>query len=483
MTGHREVWCGTPSRKTRKWCAAPYVEVDCDRVGLGPPGITPRAMKLLSILVLAALVGAHQEEESSDAPSVVLELTHGPFLAHVDSTEVNLWMRASRPGAFTVSARPMFEPLAEPIVVRQSASVEQDLTLSFRIAGLMPGTAYDCEVSCDGAPLDHRRVHTPFLGTSKARIVFGSCADERRFPHHGVWDAILARDPDALVLLGDTPYIDSTELEHQRARYREFLEVESLATLLRSTPTYNTWDDHDFGRNDTNGLLEGRENSRQAFVEYHAGPQFGLDGEGIFTSFRRGPVEVFLIDTRWFAWREDSIAAPGAKSLLGAAQWTWLTASLEASDAPFKVLASGMIWNGATRPGKPDHWGSYTAERDALFQFIGDKQITGVVLVGGDIHRSRVVEHATTESAGYPLTELISSPMAKTVMEIANAPHPGLKWDAGLMHTFLELEVDAVGERQRLVARFRTQDGKVHHEVVLQGSDLGAVRAGAESPR
>jgi alkaline phosphatase D len=460
-----------------------------DRVRIGLLGTAKppqHPLKLPTILVLiGSLLGFQQEDETVPGVEipVALELTHGPFLGHLDTTEANLWMRASLPGKYTVSARPMFDSLAKPIVVTQEASAASDLTLSFQLAGLEPGTSYDCLITCGKTTLAYRRVRTPFLGTSKTRIIFGSCADERRFPDHGVWDAILQRDPEALVLLGDTPYIDSTDLEHQRRRYREFMEVDALATLLASTPTYNTWDDHDFGRNDTNGLLKGRENSRQAFIEYHAGPQFGLDGEGIFTSFRRGPVEVFLIDARWFAFRDDSVAAPGSKTLVGAAQWKWLTDGLEASEAPFKVLASGMIWNEATRPGKPDHWGSYAAERDALFRFIGDKQITGVVLVGGDIHRSRVVEHLTTESAGYPLTELISSPMANTIIETANAPHPGLKWDAGLMHTFLELDVDAVGERQQLVARFRTQDGKVHHEVVLQTTDLGVVRAPAELPK
>ena len=110
-------------------------------------------------------------------------------------------------------------------------------------------------------------------------------------------------------------------------------------------------------------------------------------------------------------------------TLLGAAQWKWLRRELKASTAPFKVLACGMIWNGAVRPGKKDHWGTYPHERDGLFDFIGKEKITGVVLVGGDIHRTRVLRHKTTKQTGYDVPELITSPAHASVIANANVPN------------------------------------------------------------
>jgi alkaline phosphatase D len=63
--------------------------------------------------------------------------------------------------------------------------------------------------------------------------------------------------PHAVVLRGDCPYIYSTDLGVQRRRYGKSAAVSELADLLRSHPFYATWDDHDFGANDTNGLLPG----------------------------------------------------------------------------------------------------------------------------------------------------------------------------------------------------------------------------------
>ena len=281
-----------------------------------------------------------------------------------------------------------------------------------------------------------------------------------------------AVDPHAVVLLGDTPYIDSTDLSAQRRRYREFAAVADFRKLLRNRSLYATWDDHDFGRDDTDGNLKGKENSRRAFIEYHANPSYGDGRAGIYTKFRRGGVEVFLLDTRFFAATEPSPFDKDRPSLLGKQQWQWLRRELKASTAPFKVLACGMIWNGAVRPGKRDHWATYPHEREALFDFIGHEEITGVVLVGGDVHRTRVLHHQTSEGAGYRIPELITSPVHDGVIATANAPHPALIHDSGEPNTFLLMTVDNKNEPATLDAEFLNKEGRTFYRVKFTKQDL-----------
>ena len=119
---------------------------------------------------------------------------------------------------------------------------------------------------------------------------------------------------------------------------------------------YSTWDDHDFGLNDTDGRMKDKANSRRAVTEYRPLPSHGEHGAGIYTRFRSGPVEVWLLDARWFA----RTAGEGQHfTLLGDAQWAWLERTFKASDAPFRVLACGMVFNESVRPGKTDCWGMY----------------------------------------------------------------------------------------------------------------------------
>jgi len=397
-------------------------------------------------------------------------LTHGPFLGHVDPTSAKLWARAAAPGTYRLE-------ISEIESAELGAETGDDLTLHWSLASLTPGRTYHYEIC--GATGSFT---TPERDARSAKLAFGSCANDLLFPEQPVWARMREEGVEAVVLLGDTPYIDSTDLEVQRRRYREFFALPDLAAL-RGIPLYATWDDHDFGRNDALGELAGKEGSRRAFLEYHANPTYGDGESGIYTRFRRGPVEVFLLDTRWFAGTEPSPFDPDRPTLLGAAQWEWLRAGLTSSDAPFKVLACGMIWNRATRPLKVDHWMHFPHERGALFRFLGENEIGGVVLVSGDIHRTRAVRHASAHTVGYDLFELITSPMANTVIELANAPHPGLLFDAGVEETFLVLSALADEEPARLAARFLTHEGALLHELALTADDLARPAPQAQEPQ
>ena len=424
----------------------------------------------------AVLFPRRAEAARPRARPAAASLTHGPALGHVATDAAAVWARLSAPGSYTLTCGPAD---GSGSVVRSEAVADptNDLCTVWRLTGLAPGRRYAYEIG-DGAE--------PILGGSGGfatatapnvsavvRLAVGSCAREDE-GSAAVWRRMEALDPDAVVLLGDTPYIDTTELAVQRRRYAEFAAVADLASLVRERPLYATWDDHDFGLNDSDGNVPGKEDARRAFIEYHANPTYGDGSRGIYTSFRRGGVEVFLLDTRYFAGTEPSPVAPGQPTLLGAGQWEWLRRGLRASTAPFKLLASGMVWNGAVRPGKPDHWETYPHEREALFRFLGAERISGVVLVGGDIHRTRVLRHDTTSVVGYPLTELITSPMHGDVIEGANQPHPGLLHDSGEPHVFMLLTVDTTESPATLRAEFLTSAGRELYSLTLAADRLSA---------
>ncbi len=409
-------------------------------------------------------------------------ITHGPFVGHLTSTSATLWAKCSTPGLYYLTAHGIGG--REALVATAEATPDNDMCVVWQVTELQADTRYTYEAAYQDQPI-LSDVDTFFVtpaaesAPTLTRLAFGSCAYEDR-ESSAVWRRMSAVDPHAIVLLGDTPYINSTALEVQRTRYAEFAAVLDFADLLRNRSLYATWDDHDFGANDTDGQLDGKANARRAFIEYHANPSYGDGDHGIYTKFRRGGVEVFLLDTRYFAGTESSPVAADQPTLLGRQQWEWLRQELRASTAPFKLLASGMIWNGAVRPGKPDHWESYPHERAALFRFIGQEEIPGVVLVGGDIHRTRVLRHETTETAGYPLLELITSPIHASVIDAANAPHPALVHDSGEPHSFLLITVDTTVTPAILVAQFQNAAGRELHSLTLSTENLSAARETVE---
>jgi alkaline phosphatase D len=406
-----------------------------------------------------------------------LRITHGPWPAEIGETEIAVWLRASRAGAGTVTLEEAREagtlPVSQMVVFRE----EEDGCRTVRFRDLAPDRAYRVRANlADGAaaPVLEFRTAPPADHAGRVRFAVGSCAREDAGKPNAVFPAIAARRPDLLLLIGDTPYIDSVRLDHQFRRYREFFSDPGLLALRRTTPLHAVWDDHDFGRNDADGRLAGKEQARRAFLAWHAEGTYGLDGEGVCSRFRRGPVEVFLLDARWWSRTAPSPDDPTKPTLLGAKQRAWLEAGLLASTAPFKLLVTGMVWNDAVRPKKTDYWGAYPHERAGLFRFLTARRISGVVLVAGDVHRSRHFIHPpTTTGVPYPLHEIVASPLGANIHKDAEVGSPALRFDRGEPRSFVELDaLLAPDGGAELIARWRNAAGDVLHEAKMNAADL-----------
>lgn len=394
----------------------------------------------------------------------------GPMVGHVSETSAKIWFRPDQPGQYKllVSAE---DGESYERAFQAEASETQDLCITWDVTDLKPETRYQYSIIDNGTKSTEVNsfVTAPDAKLkSKISLAFGSCADLASIP---LWTQMEEQGAEGLVLLGDTPYIDKTDLRTAREKHRQFLSVPALAKLIRHTPTWGTWDDHDFGRNDSDGRLPGKENTRQAFVEYRANEQFGHDDQGIYTKFRYGPVEVFLLDTRWFSRTEPSPVAPDKPTLLGKIQWEWLKESLRSSDAKFKVIACGMIWDDKENS-ESDDWGTYSHEREALFEFLGDQKISGVVLIGGDIHCSRLLKYKTEAQVGYSIHQFIVSPIHDRTIPKLNVPHPDLIKGAAIPHVWLRMEVDSTREPAQLHAEWVQMDRQPMWDITLDETEL-----------
>ncbi len=397
----------------------------------------------------------------------------GPFIGHLTATSATIWARIPDGGEWTLS---LVDDHGNEVVAERSAqsSAENDFCLRWEIGRLAPSTKYHYSIRssdkefCSGN--DYYFNTAPDLKQpNRTTLVFGSCAG---FEDSAVWSQMAKQGADGLVLMGDTPYIDTVDLARVRDAYRRFASIPKLAELIRTRPFWGTWDDHDFGRNDSDGTLPGKEFTRQGFVEYRPNAEHGENGQGIYTSFRQGPVEVFLLDARWFARTEDSWADPNLPTLLGNQQWEWLKAGLLESTAPFKILATGMIWDDKENS-ESDDWGTYMHERLAIEKWIGDNHISGIILLGGDIHVSRhLIYPESKQRAGYVLHQFITSPVHDGIIPSLNVEHPALVWSAEEPQTFLKITAIDDLQTAQLTASWIKASGEVMNEVKMISEDL-----------
>jgi hypothetical protein len=411
------------------------------------------------------------------AMALPLSAQTGPMVGTVKTTEAHFLYR---PGAVEKPLRLSVLDARQQVVATSDSASDgaDDHVAKFHVKGLRAATDYTYRVEdlSGGSPVqlegpaDGLKFKTR-QGTNTKGVVtaaFVSCANGNSEP---VWERIGLLGVDQLILGGDTPYIDVQDLATSRDKHRAFLETPFMRSLIRGTPAVGTWDDHDFGLNNGNGVnaADRRGNTREAFVEYRAHDRFGTGTEGVYHKVDLGPMEIFLLDPRWWSQTGASPVDPAKRTCFGPAQWEWIRQSLRDSRAPFKVLAMGQIWVDKKNRESDDMF-TYWYERDALYDFIRSEKIPGVMVLGGDIHLSRHLIHR--QRIGYDLHDFVTSPAHTSVIPSLDVTHPDLEWSSQEPLQFLTLTADTRSKPPLLTARFRLADGTVQREVAIPYDQL-----------
>lgn len=342
-------------------------------------------------------------------------IIHGPMIGAPSATHLTVWARAT--GALPVQVEYSRDRLFNDTKLTTAvvATAENDFIVAMRIEGLEPNTRYYYRVIVDGVVDKYQptpySTRTAPVGAADFRVAFGSCARFTWDREQRIFDGVVSQAPDLFFWLGDNVYADTEAPEMIADELKRQRNVERMQPLIRSVPQLAIWDDHDFGYNNSDGTSPGKQKSLAVFRRYWPNPAAGLPATpGVFFDYSYGGVDFIFLDGRYY--RDPNSATDGGrKTFLGAAQLAWLKERLLASQAPFKVLVSGSGWSSADGP-EGDTWSAFLKERNALFDFIRDRGIGGVVLLSGDSHVGELNCIPRSEAGGYDLYDLVSSPLA-----------------------------------------------------------------------
>lgn len=347
-------------------------------------------------------------------------LLQGPMVGTVTQTEAHLWMRANEAWLVHVEYDTVY-PFKNPVRSETVQVTPDDRFIArLHLKELEPDTVYYYRIFVRGElerltrDLPAPSFKTAPAAAAKFRIAFGSCVEFMRYREQPVWNAILRSNPDLFFWLGDNIYGDTLEPETLFEEYMRQREVASYQHLLHRVPQLAIWDDHDYGLNNHNRNNPIKEGALEMFKAVWANPSYGLpETPGVFFHYNYGGVDFFFLDNRYYADPQTDPDGPN-RTLLGERQLAWLKAGLLNSKAPFKVLISGSGWSIAKGPGL-DSFANRLHERNALFQFITDNAIEGVLLVSGDTHLGELNCIPWSERGGYDLYEFVSSALAAPI--------------------------------------------------------------------
>lgn len=288
-----------------------------------------------------------------------------------------------------------------------------------------------------------------------------------------MWDTIGAIEPRALLLLGDNVYIDDPETpEMQRFHYYRRQSQPEWGKLAKAVPIYSIWDDHDFTTNDGWGGPDIEKPSWkrdvwEIYKENWDNPYYGggKENPGCWFDFRIGDVHFIMIDGRYY--RESP--KDKSPSMLGAVQMKWLKKTLADKPATFKVICTNVPMAPKVKPGSKDTWDGYSDERSAIYQFIADQKLPGVVILSADRHRSDAYKVDTKIEGMYPLFEFSSSRLTNQ--------HVHKLIDHSLFgynekQSFGRVDFDLTAEDPTVKYTIINIDGKAIHDLTVKLSQL-----------
>lgn len=236
-------------------------------------------------------------------------------------------------------------------------------------------------------------------------IAFGSCAFQ--FAKQDIWSKIQMNNPDCWIWLGDNIYADSEDIAVIERKYAKLKANPIYQEFSSRQPVYATWDDHDYGKNNSGKFYPTKEESRLAFLNFFDEPANSprWDRPGVYTSYNLGEddrsVKLILLDTRYN--REDP--APDA-DMLGPAQWAWLEQELLTNDATLTIIASSIQF--VSDDMQYESWGHFPQSRKRLIRLLASTNSKGVFFISGDRHLSEICLQKGSE-AGFRLYDFTSS--------------------------------------------------------------------------
>ena len=236
-------------------------------------------------------------------------------------------------------------------------------------------------------------------------IAFGSCAFQ--FTKQDIWPKILLNNPDCWIWLGDNIYGDSEDIEVIERKYAKLKANAYYQEFSSAQPVYATWDDHDYGSNNSGKYYPTREESRLAFLDFfdEPGNSQRWDRPGVYTSYNLGEdeksVKLILLDTRYN--REDP--SPDG-DILGPEQWKWLENELLTNEATITIIGSSIQF--VSDDHDFENWGHFPRSRKRFIDLLGETKTQGAIFISGDRHLAEISLEKGTK-AGFRLYDFTSS--------------------------------------------------------------------------
>ncbi|MCF3652303.1 alkaline phosphatase D family protein [Synoicihabitans lomoniglobus] len=444
---------------------------------------------LLATLILAGALAAG-------------EIVSGPMLGYRAHREVFLWLETKDAKEVTLTYWLLGQPDSTSSITHHDTPAHPagGQIHHFRPGLLKMGGTYQYRITIDGE--DQALAAPATFATQELwewrtpppdfSFIVGSCAyiNEAEFDRPGspygkttrTFELMGESDADFMIWTGDNWYWREADYDSISGLWHRPMHdraIPEMQKLLGTMHHYATWDDHDYGPNDSNWSYEYKDTARDIFQAYWGNHAYGeRDNPGVYSKFYWGDAAFFLMDNHYYrdAAGLDQDKHP-EKTQWGRHQLEWLKQSLlaakELNHFKFLFIATGNQMLQSTSRGESHEL--YRHEREELMEFIVENELTGVVFLTGDVHFSAMYKREL--SAGQWVYEITSSPFSSGAWtNIADTPggkDPALLPDTLVPdQNFTRVDVTGSGAERALVVTCIDKQGTVRYTRTIKLSDL-----------
>lgn len=262
------------------------------------------------------------------------------------------------------------------------------------------------------------------------KIAFGSCGEQQK--PQPVLERAVEQKPDLFIYLGDNIYSDTYSLDTLKKNYQMLADRPEFKKLKAAVPIIATWDDHDYGWNDSGRHYPLKKESKNVFLDF-----FGVADEtvknhdGIYHAVVKQVadkrIQFIMLDLRTFRDKllpyngnrkgqkgfeyemEYSPYTTADSTMLGEAQWKWLKEKLK-EPADLRIVGSSTQF-GITHNGY-EAWANFPHEQKRFVDLIKTTRANGVMFISGDVHYAEISK--LNVEGGYPLYDVTASGITST---------------------------------------------------------------------
>lgn len=353
--------------------------------------------RFLSI-TLIVLLGTYTSTSQND------KLLSGPMLGPVTLRTAKIWIQTKENVPVYLEYK---EKMSDTDMVKTPVYATDSYahTLTIDLHGLKTGTTYEYKVFIDGEAIE---TEYPMEFTTQTHWAFrteppgftfavGSCFyvndpdyDRPGEPYGGEYsivESMRKKRPDFMIWAGDNTYLREGDFDSRHGIFNRQTHTRALPELqsyLASQPHYATWDDHDYGPNDSDWTYPLKRHALDAFKNFWPSDAYGAGNtEGVTSGFVWNDCQFFLLDNRWYRTVEREKG-----TILGGDQLSWLLESLRSSRAFYKfVVVGGQLLSDVA---SFENHANYARERQMIIDHIDKHKIKGVIFLTGDRHHSEI---------------------------------------------------------------------------------------------